>query len=168
MIYVMNDYELIYLIRCNACEHALNFMYQKYQRFIWKHIHHLNVEQKEHDDFHQEGLLTLHKAIQTFNETYQKSFTKYFELILRRHFYGLIRCLPEYTLFETTDFVKEYTLLEEEVEYMTFESDIEREIHNRYVIERQPVKQIACETGLAPKQIYNAIYRIKEKYKIMI
>ena len=168
MIYVMNDYELIYLIKCNACDHALNFMYQKYQRFIWKHIHYLNLEQKEHDDFHQEGLLTLHKAIQTFDESYRKSFTKYFELILRRHFYGLMRYLPDYTLFETTDFVKEFTLFEEDVEYMSFESSLEKDIHDNYFINRKSIKAIATETGLTPKQIYNAIYRIKEKYKIMI
>lgn len=168
MIYVMNDYELIYLIRFNECEHALNFMYQKYQKFIWKHIHQLHLEQKEHDDFHQEGLLTLHKAIQTFNDTYQKSFTKYFELILKRHFYGLIRYLPTYQLFEHTDFVKEFTLIEEETEYLSFESSLEQDIHDRYFLKRQTIKVISDETKLSPKQIYNAIYRIKEKYKIMI
>lgn len=168
MIYVMNDYELIYLIQTDGCEHALQFMYQKYQKFIWKQVHNLHLEEKEYDDFHQEGLLMLIKAIKTFDERYKKSFTKYFELILKRHFYALLRDLPHYTLFETTDFVKEFVLMEEEVQYMTFESEIENEVHERYFIKHQPVKDIAYETKFKEKQIYNAIYRIKEKYKIML
>lgn len=168
MIYVMNDYELIYLIQTDGCEHALHFMYQKYQKFIWKQIHSLHLEEKEYDDFHQEGLLVLIKAVKTFNECYRKSFTKYFELILKRHYYQLIRCLPQYTLFETTDFVKECVLMEEEVEYLSFDSEIEKEVHERYFIKRQRVKLIAYETKFQEKQIYNAIYRIKEKYKIML
>lgn len=168
MIYVMNDYELIYLIQTDGCEHALQFMYQKYQRFIWKQVHNLHLEQKEYDDFHQEGLLMLFKAIKTFNEHYKKSFTRYFELILKRHFYSLIRSLPRYMLYETTDFVKECVLMEEEIEYMTFESEIESVVHERYFINKESVKQIAYETKFQEKQIYNAIYRIKEKYKIML
>jgi RNA polymerase sporulation-specific sigma factor len=164
----MNDYELIYLIKTDGCEHALTFMYQKYQKFIWKIIHQLHLEEKEHDDFHQEGLLMLLKAIQTFDEHYNKSFTKYFELILKRHFYGLMRRLPTYQLYETTDFVKGFVLLEEEVEYLRFDSALEQEVHDRYFIYEQSIKEIAEATGLKTKQIYNAIYRIKEKYKIMI
>ncbi len=168
MIYVMNDYELIYLIQTDKCEHALHFMYQKYQKFIWKQVHSLHLEEKEYDDFHQEGLLMLFKAVKTFDERYRKSFTKYFELILRRHFYALIRDLPRYQLYETTDFVKQYVLMEEEVEFINFDSEIEKEVHERYFILQQPVKLIADETKYHKKQIYNAIYRIKEKYKIML
>jgi len=168
MIYVMNDYELIYLIQTDGCEHALAFMYQKYQRFIWKQVHALHLEQKEHDDFHQEGLLILFKAIQSFNEKYNKCFTRYFELILKRHFYGLIRGLPDYQLYETTDFIKDTVLFEEETLYLSFDSELESDVHDRYFVRRQSVASIAKETGYQTKQIYNAIYRIKSKYKIVL
>ena len=98
----------------------------------------------------------------------KKSFTKYFELILKRHFYGLIRSLPTYQLYETTDFVKECVLMEEEVEYLSFDSLLEQEVHDRFFIKKQSVKQISNETMYQSKQIYNAIYRIKEKYKIVL
>lgn len=168
MIYVMNDYELIYLIQTDGCEHALAFMYQKYQRFIWKQIHTLHLEQKEYDDFHQEGLLMLLKAIRSFNEKYNKCFTRYFELILKRHFYQLMKGLPDYQLYETTEFIKDTVLFEEEAPYLTFESELESEIHQRYFVQKQSVRQIAQDTGYHIKQIYNAIYRIKSKYKIVL
>jgi RNA polymerase sporulation-specific sigma factor len=164
----MNDYELLYLIQADHCEHALQFMYQKYQKLIWKQIHFLHLEEKEHDDFHQEGLLTLHRAIKTFIDKYNKSFTRYFELILKRHFYGLLKTLPNYQLYETTDFIKETVLMEEEADYLTFDSPIEQEIHHYYFIERKTVKDIQVMTKYESKQIYNAIYRIKEKYKIVL
>lgn len=168
MIYVMNDYELIYLIQTDGCEHALAFMYQKYQRFIWKQVHMLHLEKKEYDDFHQEGLLMLYRAIGSFNEKYNKCFTRYFELILKRHFYHLMRGLPDYRLYETTEFIKETVLFEEETPYLSFESKLEADVHERYFIQRQSVQCIANETGYQAKQIYNAIYRIKAKYKIVL
>lgn len=168
MIYVMNDYELIYLIRHDYCERALTFMYQKYQKMIWKHIHNLHLEQKEHDDFHQEGIMMLHKAIQTFNERYNKSFTRYFELILKRHFYKMVSSLPQYVLYETTDFIKETVIIEEEVEYLHFDSKLEYDIHERFFIQHESIDTIMAHSSYTKKQIYNAIYRIREKYKIVI
>lgn len=168
MMYVMNDYELIYLIRTDHCELALTFMYQKYQRMIWKHIHNLHLEQKEHDDFHQEGIMMLHKAIQTFDEQYNKSFTRYFELILKRHFYKMILYLPRYVLYETTDFIKETVVLEEEANYLHFESKFERDIHERFFVNQESIESILANSTYSKKQIYNAIYRIREKYKIVI
>ena len=82
----MNDYELVYLIRFEQCQVALDFLYMKYSRFIWKQIHVLHVNHYEQDDFHQEGLLMLHKAVTTFNEAKNKTFMRYFDLILKRHF----------------------------------------------------------------------------------
>lgn len=168
MYVVMNDYELLYLIQCNQCEIALEFMYQKYQKMIWKQIHCLHLEEKEYDDFHQEGLLILFKAIKSFDERYNKSFTRYFELILKRQFYSLLKSLPRYQLYETTDFIKETVLMEEEAQYLSFDSVIEAEVHHYYFIEQYSVKEIERVTSYRSKQIYNAIYRIKEKYKIVL
>lgn len=168
MIYVMNDYELIYLIQSDQDDHALDYMYQKYHRFIWKLIHLLNLEKKEHDDFYQEGILILHKAVKTFNERYNKCFTKYFELILKRHFYQLKQSLPKYYLFDHTDFVKDVVYIEEELPTIELHSDLERLVYERYFILGQSVNKINNDSGYDPKQIYNAIYRIKDKYKNMV
>jgi len=168
MIYVMNDYELIYLIQSNHDDHALTYMYQKYHRFIWKYIHLLNLEKKEHEDFYQEGILILHKAIKTFNERYNKSFTRYFELILKRHFYQLKQALPKYYLFDHTDFVKDVVYIEEAYDPIDLHSDLERLVYEKYFVLKQSVHKIQEDSQYSPKQIYNAIYRIKDKYKNMV
>lgn len=164
----MNDYELIYLIQHEQDEVALNFLFKKYHKFIWKYVHLLDVESKEHDDFHQEGVLILHKAIQTFNESRNKSFTRYFELILRRHLYHIKNKLPNYYLFEHTDFIKEVSYIEEEVEYLPLNSELEQIVFEQYFLCSQSVSTICRKTNYSKKQIYNTIFRIKEKYKIMI
>ncbi len=168
MIYVMNDYELIYLIQSNLDDNALNFMYQKYYRFIWKLIHLLDIEKKEQEDFYQEGILMLHKAIKTFNEKYNKSFTRYFELILKRHFYQLKQSLPKYYLYDHTDFVKDVVYIEESFDPIDLHSQLERLVYEKYFILQQSVTKIQEDSKYSPKQIYNAIYRIKDKYKNMV
>lgn len=166
--YVMNDYELIYLIQTNHDEHALEFMMKKYHRLIWKIIHILNIDSKEQDDFYQEGLLVLYKAIQTFNEKKNKTFTRYFELILKRHYYQMIQKIPKYILFEHTDFCKGYSVIEEEPVEVLLTSDIEKTIYQLYFEERKSITEIEKQTGYQRKQIYNSIFRIKEKYKMMV
>jgi hypothetical protein len=47
MNYVMNDYELIYLIQVEQDEIALNFMFKKYHKFIWKYVHLANIQEKD-------------------------------------------------------------------------------------------------------------------------
>lgn len=168
MIYVMNDYELIYLIQSNLDDDALNFMYQKYHRFIWKLIHSLNLEKREHEDFYQEGILMLHKAIKSFDERFNKSFTRYFELIARRHFFKLKQALPKYYLFDHTDFVKDVVYIEESYDEIDLRSSLERMVYEKYFVLKQSVTRIQQESIYSAKQIYNAIYRIKDKYKNMV
>jgi RNA polymerase sporulation-specific sigma factor len=168
MLYVMNDYELIYLIRHEQDDLALTFMFKKYHKFIWKHVHLLHLESKEIDDFHQEGILMLFKAIQTFDPERNKSFTRYFELIMRRQFYHMKQRLPQYMLFDHTDFVKTPCYIEEEPCMLELSSDMENQVYHDYFLSRKTVSKIHIETGYSKKQIYNTVYRIKEKYKIMI
>lgn len=164
----MNDYELIYLIRTEHDDHALTFMFKKYHKFIWKHIHLLNIQEKEHDDFHQEGLLMLHKAIQTFDQNRGKSFTKYFELILKRQFYVCLSKIPKYLLFEDTHFCAGVTYIEEEPVELKLSSELEQLVYSCYFENRMSIEQIANAHPFTKKQIYNSIFRIKEKYKMMV
>ncbi|MCF7931045.1 MAG: sigma-70 family RNA polymerase sigma factor [Acholeplasmataceae bacterium] len=168
MRYVMNDYELVYLIQNEQDDIAMAFMFKKYHKFIWKQVHLLNVDPKEHDDLHQEGVLMLHKALQTFDETKNKSFTRYFELILRRQLYKAKNNIPNYYLYEHTDFCKGVTYLEEEPIEIICNSLLEQQIHQLYFLERRSVAEIIRQTEYSKKQIYNTIFRIKEKYKNML
>jgi RNA polymerase sporulation-specific sigma factor len=168
MHYVMNDYELLYLVHFEKDDNAFLYLFKKYHRFIWKQVHIMNLKSIDHDDFYQEGLLMLNKAIQTFDEEKNKSFTRYFELILKRHFYYLKRNLPTYMLCEDTNFVKGASYIEEELDLSFLNTEIEKDIFQLYFIEEIKIKDILEKYPYTRKQIYNTIYRIKEKYKIMI
>lgn len=166
---VMNDYELIYLIQSNHCHIALEFLYHKYCKLIWKNVHLLGVEDKEHEDFYQEGCLMLIKAVNTFNEAKNKSFTRYFEMILKRQLYQLVRRLPAYELSEDACLYQgSHIDIYDEPIRLKFESKLEVLVHQKHFIESQKIKDIATDLDLNIKTIYNAIYRIKEKYKNML
>jgi len=164
----MNDYELIYLIQNERDDIAMSFMFKKYHKFIWKQVHLLNVDPKEHDDLHQEGVLMLHKALQTFDESKNKSFTRYFELILKRQLYRMKNNIPDYRLYDNTDFCKGVSYIEEEPIEIDLCSDLEIKVNELYFQKRRSVAEIMRQTGYSKKQIYNTVFRVKEKYKNML
>ncbi len=164
----MNDYELVYLIQNEQDDIAMEFMFKKYHKFIWKQVHLLDVDPKELDDLHQEGVLMLHRALQTFDESKNKSFTRYFELILRRQLYRIKNSIPNYYLYEHTDFCKGVSYIEEDPIEIAFSSTLEQQIHQFYFLERKSVSEIIRLTEYSKKQIYNTVFRIKEKYKNML
>lgn len=166
----MNDYELVYLIKAQNDSIAFDFLFQKYKKFIWKYIHLMNIDLKEQDDFFQEGILTLYKAVETFDESKNKTFTRYYELILRRHFYHLMYKLPKYLLYEDSNFMScfGYEEQHDDEDLMDSCSRFEKNVYQFYFIEKQAVKKISQNMSCDPKKIYNAIFRIKEKYKNMI
>ncbi|MBU1141028.1 MAG: hypothetical protein KKG64_00745 [Firmicutes bacterium] len=165
---MMNDYELIYLIQNEQDDIAMEFMFKKYHKFIWKQVHLLNVDSKEHDDMHQEGVLMLHRAMKAFDESKNKSFTRYFELILKRQLYRVKKNIPDYYLYDNTNFCKGASFIEEDPIEITLSSQLEQDVHTLYFLQRKSVLEIARQTGYSKKQIYNTVFRIKEKYKIMI
>ena len=163
--YIMNDYELIYLIHGEQDEVALEFIFKKYYRFIWKIVHLFNVEEKEREDLHQEGQCILLTAINTFDEKRGKTFTRYFELILRRHLYKQVKKIPNYILFDNTDFCKGVVFIEEEFLEPYGLSNFESKIFDLYFNNRNDVKTISNILETTNKQVYNAIYRIRDKLK---
>ncbi len=130
----------------------------------------MHIDQKEQDDFFQEGILILYRAVQTFDESKNKTFTRYFELILKRHFYHLISKLPKYLLYEDSNFMEcfAYHESDDSQDFVKNCSDFEKQIYQAYFIEKQAVKRISINMACDPKKIYNAIFRIKEKYKNVI
>jgi RNA polymerase sporulation-specific sigma factor len=165
---VMNDYELIYLIQSNHDHIALDFLYHKYEKFIWKNVHLLNIDEKEFDDFFQEGNLMFLKAVKTFNEEKNKSFTRYFELILKRQFYYLVGRLPKYELNEELCLYLGANPVKEELLDIDFKSELEAQVYDLHFVNNKQIKEIASLLETDSKSIYNAIYRIKEKYKNML
>ncbi|MCD6482238.1 MAG: helix-turn-helix domain-containing protein, partial [Candidatus Izimaplasma sp.] len=83
-----NDYEIIDLIREGNNE-ALELMFDKYSKLISKKIYKFNLYQ-EYDDMFQEGMMILYKSIKAFDDSFSKTFTRYFELNLDRKYITLL------------------------------------------------------------------------------
>ena len=84
-----NDYELLYLMN-EFDEEAEKILIEKYSVLIRFRIYKFKVKDRYIDDFMQEGLYMLLIAAKTYNEMSDKTFTKYFDLILQRKFQRLI------------------------------------------------------------------------------
>lgn len=165
-----NDYELIYMVQDQQDMVALDILFTKYDKFIHKKISQFYIFDSEREDFYQEGLISLHKAVMTFKDTYNKTFMRYFETILERKFINLNQKRKRYHQ-EMDQMVLEAQYMpiciEEEPIQMyhkqAFKSALEEAIYDAYFKENLKIPSIARTYQLDPKQVYNAIYRIKKK-----
>jgi len=89
-MYKYNDYELLYLIY-EKDDIALDIMFRKYIPLIKARIKAFRIKPRNQEDFLQEGLLVLNKAIQRYNPDFKKTFTKYFDMILQRRFIQILK-----------------------------------------------------------------------------
>jgi RNA polymerase sporulation-specific sigma factor len=162
-----NDYELIYLYRTTKSEAIIDIIFQKYKPLIWKNIHKFYIPIKDQDDFFQEALMTLLECVQRFDESMNKTFTKYFELILYRKFISLKDKSAKYVLIEKVELFQEsYTPVHQTVDIgNVYLSPLETEIKRMYFDERLTMESIAKSLNKEVKSIKNAIYRIKVKLK---
>ena len=85
-----NDYELLYLIY-EGDEEALGTVFNKYDPLIKKKLYDFKIARGLYDDFYQEGLIILYLAVKTYNPFLNKTFTRYFELLLTRRIMTLLR-----------------------------------------------------------------------------
>ena len=92
----INDYEVLYMIRENS-EEAKDLMYEKYMPLVKNMastFYKLNKNLgAEYEDYIQEGLIALNKAICTYNEKKNVLFFTYFNNIINKHFNAYIRSL---------------------------------------------------------------------------
>lgn len=164
----MNDYEIIYMIKYDHDEYALAFMIKKYEKFIWKKIHSMYVHDEEKIDFFQESLILLNKAIQTFDESYNKTFTRYFELILIRKLIALKKETKQYILRESSFFYQlESPETQTEKLELSFEDHNKQIVYQYYFENKRSIEYISQTLQLTKKQVYNIIYQIKQKIKKM-
>lgn len=159
-----NDYELIYLVQSENCEAALSTLMKKYELMAYKYIHLYNVRKMDIDDYLQEAAILLYKAINLFLEEYNKTFTRYYELILKRRILYLKSEEPKYELNEEPYMYKDNSSLIE-IPKLDGLADFEQEVFERYFILNQDIETVSKALNKTPKQIYNAIYRIKAKYR---
>lgn len=164
-----DDYELLYLIS-ESNEKALEALIKKYQPLIIKTIDKLNFDRRFFEDYIQEGNLILLNAIRTYKDSYGKSFCKYFELILLRELCRIInqdRKKNSYLLVEDFPNTVKSSIKEEPFLYnlpaIELKTDIEKTVFQKYFLEGYNISYLEGKYHLKPKQIYNAIARIKKK-----
>jgi len=166
-----NDYELLYLIREN-CDIALDIMFEKYVPLIRSRIRSFHIKEWNKEDFFQEGLITLYKAITTFREDMNKTFNKYFDLILQRRYMQILK--KESNNFYNVDLVGAGEYLSEPI--IDYEDNLSEVMRECYFSEFEKLvlnnlrlgaksREIAIILGCRPKQVYDATDRIKKKVK---
>jgi len=169
-----NDFEIIDLI-LQGNEEALELMFDKYKYLVAKKISCFNLTD-EYDDCFQEGMIVLYKSVQKFNDSRNKSFTRYFETNLEHHFISIIRSRRRFTRFMIEKLPKlvEYEVEEQPTEIYSKEdilgairelSAFEKDIFQAKFIQGKEVQAIATEQNVPVKKVYNAVDRIRQKIK---
>lgn len=170
-----NDFEIIKLIK-EGDDEAFQLMVYKYKFFIAKKIKQFNLVY-DFDDCYQEALILLHKSVIKFDENYNKTFTRFFELNLinyyisykkkKNNYFQLVQeTLPAKTLSVFED-PKVFNYLDDEIHRAINElSDFEKQVYQIKVIGLKTVRETAQELKTNEKRIYNALDRIKKKIKI--
>jgi len=168
MKYQYNDNELLYLIH-ESEDYAIGILYKKYYNLIYKRLHRFNIS-KNFEDFFQEGLMALHTAINSFNPFYNKSFNKYFDLILQRrimtilkkeqgYFYNVL--IKEEINCVVNEDVKMYDLSD----FIDTLSPFYKKVYRLKFVENYRPREIAELLDINVKKIYNTIYNIRRKYQ---
>ena len=170
-MYKYNDNELLYLISEND-DDAKELLIKKYQPLILKYIKNSNHNADETNDYYQECMLALIKAINTYNEMYHFSFNSYLNLILKRKIIYLNKKKMKENSLSYQEDLEEYVIdacsVKEENEIMIEEnsnilSKFEMSVYQYKYIEGLKPAEIAKLMNKKVKQIYDALNRIKQK-----
>ena len=165
-----NDYEVLYLMS-EFDEEAERIFYEKYLSMIKSGVCKLNVKDRYRDDYIQEGLYMLMVAIRTYDVNSDKTFNRYFELILMRRLKRLL--LKERNYLNSVELIedeqilcepKKFVYLNNEENEESFLSTLEKQVLILKEKNYRP-KDIAKALNCDVKSIYNCLYRIKEKIK---
>lgn len=166
----MNDYELLYLIQCEN-EIAYNIMMNKYKPLIYSKMKQLNVTEK--DDFLQEGLIILDRAINIYSDKYNKTFTKFFEFLLNNRFLDLIKArreIREVEFCEDMYYKEDYELDEETYNYNIerFKNMLPENLHiifDYYFVSNYSANFIANKIKEDVSDVYYKIQKIRRILK---
>ena len=170
----INDNELIYLIKNNN-ERASLILIEKYRKFIYQKMKELYLRNKE--DCFQEGLIILFNCVRTYNEKYNKTFQKYFELLLTNKFIDIKRQQERESSYLVLMEEKELefcSYLCEDDNNLDFNVDnrflskltfLEKTIFYDYFLQNMTIDEIKEKQNMEKKNIYYTIYRIREKIK---
>lgn len=170
-----NDFEIINLIK-EGDDEAFRLLVDKYQFLIAKKVKSFNLTQ-DYEDCFQEALMILHKSVIKFDETYNKTFTRYFEANLHNFLISYKNKKMRYYTFKTErlPILCDYILKENETTFYTDEeifrsihsfSEFEKRVYQIKIIENRTVRECSEILKVEEKKVYNAIDRIRKKIKL--
>lgn len=192
----MNDYELIYLAQ-EENEIAKELLYKKYAKIInmliykkYPKIKKLNIDTK---DMYSISLTALNDAINFYNQNQNATFATYLTVVINNSINKYIKkysskkeqCLNKalsldfvYSNQEFLNFILDYKnnpdyciSNQDEIKYLTQKAQKNLSIFEYEVylllLQNLNYRQIAKLLGKNPKQIDNAIQRIKNKLKLI-
>jgi len=174
LYYKHNDYEILHEIREGNHE-ALGLMFEKYKHLIAKNIGQFQLGY-EYDDMMQEGYMILYKSITSFDMAERKTFTKYFELNLRRKFITIVskRVRRTEIFYQHQNYIYEHNhrtssnsvyyplYLEEIAKILTKKEYL---VYTLRELKNFSIEYIHSNYHLSNKTIYNSLHRAKAKIK---
>ena len=169
-----NDFEIIAKIK-EGDDEALEHLVEHYSDFIAKLIHSYRLHYM-FEDLHQEGLILLYKSVLAFDASFNKTFTRYFEMNFKRLMRGhinRIRRRREITkqhreyIAETNHCVRENSAyygahLDEVRKLLT---PFEYAVYTHRIIRCASTPEVALKAGCDEKSVYNAVHRAKRKIR---
>lgn len=172
-----NDFEVINLIK-EGNEEAFNFMVDKYCYLIAKKIKIFNLT-NDFDDCYQEALMVLHRSILKFDESFNKTFTRYFEKNLINFLISFKKKQIKYINFQVEKLPTLCAFLVNESERIYFSdkeineaykslSDFEKKVFQSKVVNNMTIKECSDFLQCDDKKIHNAIDRIRKKIKLYL
>lgn len=173
IIYKHNDFRIIDQIREGNSD-ALELMFEKYNPLIYKKISYFNLGYM-HEDIVQESYMLLYKSLLTYDTSYQRTFTRYFESNLERMMISYIKknVRRSQIFYENTEYIKEknysptssvyYELYRSEIE--TVLTKEEYDIFMLREIKNYSIRYISETFNMPDKKVYNTVYRAKQKIK---
>ncbi len=172
MINYHNDYEIINRIK-EGDDEAYTLMVLKYTPLIKKHIAYFNLSYA-YEDLYQEAIMLLYKLALKFDPSFNKTYTRLFEMSFQRYLITYLNTLTrrkhkavtyQSCIAERTRCVKEpssYFLahLEEIRKILT---PIEFSVYTLRELKNCAIDTICEEYNLSIKTVYNALHRAKRK-----
>lgn len=167
-----NDYEIISLARGGNHE-ALELMFDKYSPLIYKKIYKFNLGY-DREDMYQEALMLLHHSLKKFDESNNKSFTRYFEMNLERKFISIVskRIRRQEIMEQNMPYIIEqnhcrnmndeyFPLYLEEISKILTKTEVL--VYTLRELKNYSITYIRDNYQLEEKVIYNSLYRAKSK-----
>ena len=169
-----NDYETIEKVK-QGDEEALEHLTTNYTDFIAKMIHAYRLHYM-FDDLHQEGIILLYKSVLAFDASFNKTFTRYFEMNFKRLMRGHINRIKrrrEITKLNRDYIAESNHCVRENSMYYSVHMDEVRDVLTPFeftvyierVIKCASTSEVALKTDCDEKAVYNAVHRAKHKIR---